>query len=366
MMTEENKDLPVLKIGKHKPRFPIVQGGMGVMISGPKLASAVAACGGVGTIATVAVAASSPSFTKKLPIAVQNKSAIERSIAEARARAEGGVLAVNCMCALTDYEIQVKTACECGIDIIVSGAGLPLKLPELTADFPDVALVPIVSSVKAASLILRRWEKRYGRLPDAFVVETPNQAGGHLGARDKEQAMDEALSLETVVPELIEFLDERGLDIPLIAAGGIWDGEDMRKYFGLGAKGVQLGTRFAATEEGDAPDGFKQAYIRAKKEDVVLIDSPCGLPGRALLSPLIEKYIKDAIDSVSCWANCLSQCRLRTDKLTFCIADALISAYRGDWENGLFFCGTNVWKVKAIQKVKDIFDELIGVKPAVV
>lgn len=360
-MAEEK--LPVLKIGKHTPRFPIVQGGMGVMISGPKLASAVASCGGVGTIATVAVAARSPEFSRKLPIAVQNKSAIEKSIEEARANSDGGVLAVNCMCALTDYEVQVRTACESGIDIIVSGAGLPLKLPAMTKDYPDVALVPIVSSVKAASLIMRRWEKYYGRLPDAFVVETPNKAGGHLGARDAEQAMDPDLSLERVIPDLIAYFEERGLDIPVIAAGGIWDRDDMNRVFDMGAKGVQLGTKFAATEEGDAPDGFKQAYVDAKKEDVVLIDSPCGLPGRALLSPLIDKYLKDAIDNVACWANCLSRCRLKTDKMTFCIADALIGAYNGDWDNGLFFCGTNVWKVDAIKKVKDIFEELLGAEP---
>lgn len=355
-----NENMPVLKIGKHEPRVPIIQGGMGVMVSGPRLAGAVSAEGGIGTIATVAVAASSPDFDKKKPLAVQNKSAVAKCIAEARKLTKGGVLAVNCMCALTDYEIQVRTACESGIDIIISGAGLPLKLPELTADYPEVALVPIVSSVKAAHLILSRWKKSYGRLPDAFVVETPNKAGGHLGARDAEKAMDEDLSLEKVVPELVSYLTGNGLDIPVVAAGGIWDGGDIQKMFDLGASGVQMGTRFAASAEGDASDRFKQAYVDAKAEDVVLIDSPCGLPGRAILSPLVEKYIKGKITQFSCWANCLSHCRLRAERETFCIADALIAAYRGDWENGLFFCGSNVGRVKSIQKVKEIMDELMA------
>lgn len=354
-----NKNMPVLRIGKHEPRVPIVQGGMGVMVSGPRLAGAVAAEGGVGTIATVAVAVSSPDFDKKIPLVLQNKKAVAQCIAAARESARDGVLAVNCMCALTDYEDQVRTACESGVDVIISGAGLPLKLPELTADYRDVALVPIVSSVKAAHLILCRWKKTYNRLPDAFVVETPNKAGGHLGARDAEQAMDEALSLERVVPELVAYLTENEVDIPVIAAGGIWDGEDMQRMFDLGAKGVQMGTRFAATVEGDSSDVFKEAYVRAQEEDVVLIDSPCGLPGRAILSPLVENYIKAKVTKISCWANCLTHCRLRREQTTFCIADALIAAYRGDWENGLFFCGSNVGRVKSIQKVKDIIDELI-------
>lgn len=355
-----NENMPVLKIGRYELRAPIIQGGMGVMVSGPRLAGAVAAEGGIGTIATVAVAVSSPDFDKKIPLALQNKTAVARCIAEARKLALGGVLAVNCMCALSDYEDQVRTACESGVDIIISGAGLPLKLPELTADYPDVALVPIVSSVKAAHLILCRWKKTYNKLPDAFVVETPNKAGGHLGARDVEQAMDEALSLERVIPELIAYLTEAGVDIPVIAAGGVWDGEDMQRMFDLGAKGVQMGTRFAATVEGDASDVFKQAYVRAQAEDVVLIDSPCGLPGRAILSPLIENYINDKVTKISCWANCLTHCRLRRDRTTFCIADALIAAYSGDWENGLFFCGSNVGRVKSIQRVKDIMDELLS------
>ncbi len=351
------KDLPVLKIGQYQPKYPIIQGGMGVMISGPKLAAAVASAGGVGTLASVGLAATLPHYTGR-GIVQQNKEVLREFVTQAKRESHGGVVAVNCMCALTDYEIQIQTACEAGADIIISGAGLPLKLPELTAQYPHVALVPIVSSVKAADLIVRRWA-RWNRLPDAFVVETPNTAGGHLGARDEVQAMDPDLSLEAVVPDLVAWLEERDLDVPVIAAGGIWDRQDMLRAFEMGARGVQMGTRFAASLEGDASDRFKQAYVDATADDVVLIQSPCGLPGRALRSPMVERYLSGNVNSVPCSANCLSHCRYRKEKETFCIADALISAYRGDWERGLFFCGSNVWKVQSIQPVAEILAELV-------
>lgn len=354
----EKTPMPVLQIGRHSPRYPIVQGGMGVMISGPRLAGSVAACGGVGTIATVGIAVTSPHFTG-VNIIEQNKEMLAKAIGEARAAAGDGVLAVNCMCALTDYDVLVRTSCEAGIDIIVSGAGLPMTLPELTDGYPDVALAPIVSSVKAANLIIGRWQKRYNRLPDALVVETPHRAGGHLGARDIEHVTDPALALDIVVPELVAYLKEKNFDIPVIAAGGIWDGADIAAAFGMGAKGVQMGTRFAATEEGDAAMRFKQAYIDAKDEDVVLINSPCGLPGRAIKNPLVERYIADELGNAICRTGCLSHCLCRSEHKTFCIADALVNAYRGDWENGLFFCGTNVSKVTSIPSVKALMEELL-------
>lgn len=357
-MDNERRELPVLRIGKHQPRYPIVQGGMGVMVSGPRLAGTVASLGGIGTIASVGLAVASPNFDGRCT-PKENMAMLKKLIAEARVTANGGVLAVNCMCALADYDSLVRTSCESGIDIIVSGAGLPLKLPELTEDYPDTALVPIVSSVKAAHLIISRWSKHYGRLPDAIVVETPNAAGGHLGARDAEQAMDPELSLEKVVPLLVSYLKDNGYSIPVIAAGGIWDGNDMVKAFSMGAKGVQMGTRFAATEEGDASDRFKQAYVEAKEEDVVIIKSPCGLPGRAIMSPLVERYLSGMLEKVACRTYCLTHCICRLQHETFCIADALINAYKGDWENGLFFCGSNVAKVTSIVKVKDIMNDLL-------
>ena len=361
-MTNRKELLPQLTIGAHTPRYPIIQGGMGIMISGPKLAGAVAAAGGIGTIASVGMAASCADFDMNSGarnIESQNNAVLAKYIKEAKAASNGGIIAVNCMCALSDYDDLVKTSCEAGADIIISGAGLPLKLPQLTENFPNTALVPIVSSVKAAALILNRWIKHYNRLPDAFVVETPNTAGGHLGARDEEQAMEPSLSLKEVVPALVQYLKNAGHNIPVISAGGIWGGEDIKDAFEMGASGVQMGTRFAATTEGDASDLFKQAYVSAEAKDVVLLKSPCGLPGRAIMSPMLERYFSDKLDKAMCRAACLSHCLCRVKHETFCIADALVAAYKGDWENGLFFCGSNVGKVDSVMKVKDLIGELM-------
>lgn len=353
------QSLPKLQIGKYCPKFPVIQGGMGVLISGPSLSGAVAAAGGIGTLATVGIGmvtrtCSSENFLRK------NVEALKEYVAKAREKAKGGILAANCMCALQDYEQQVRAVCEAGIDIIISGAGLPLKLPELTKDFPNVALVPIVSSVKAASLIVRRWMKSYNRTPDAFVVETPNAAGGHLGASSIEQAQESTLSLETVIPSLVEWLKESKLNIPVIAAGGIFDQKEMLHAFELGASGVQMGTRFAACAEGDAADGFKQVYLNAKQEDIVMINSPCGLPGRALKTPMVERYLNNEDHKDPCIANCLSHCVYRATHKTFCIAKAMIEAFQGNLQDGLFFCGSNVWRVNKIQTVKEIFADLFS------
>ena len=350
--------LPVLKLGKHTPRYPLIQGGMGVAISGPSLAGHVAKCGGVGTIASVGLAANSAHYNGRNYFEA-NQLAVKDAIADARKIAgPDGVIAVNCMVALTDYDRQTLSACQGGVDVIISGAGLPLRLPEYTRDFPDVALVPIVSSLKAAALITRRWEKTYGRVPDGFVVETPKYAGGHLGVTKMDQVDDEQFTLEHVIPELVEYVEkEMGSDIPVIGAGGIWDREDMEKVFALGAKGVQVGTRFACTFEGDASDRFKQAYIDATEDDVVIIHSPAGLPGRALKSPFVAQYLEGDVKSKPCMANCLTHCRYKTEKETFCIAQALIDSFRGNWEEGLFFCGSNVVKVKEMQHVEEIMKD---------
>jgi nitronate monooxygenase len=221
-----------------------------------------------------------------------------------------------------------------------------------------MALVPIVSSPKAASLIARRWEKHYGRQPDGFVVETPATAGGHLGATTMDQVYDPALSLEVALPGVVAFVrDEMKSDIPVIAAGGIWDRSDMLRAFEMGAKGVQAGTRFACTVEGDASDRFKQAFIDAKEEDVVLIQSPAGLPGRAIKNPFVAKYLEGEVESRACFANCMTHCRYRRENKTFCIAMALVDAFNGNWEKGLFFCGSNVTKVDKISTVWEIMDD---------
>ncbi|MCL2683670.1 MAG: nitronate monooxygenase family protein [Synergistaceae bacterium] len=333
---------------------------MGVKISGSRLAGAVAASGGVGTIASVGLACDHPLYNGRNYFDV-NETAVAEAVTEARKAAPEGVVAVNCMTALTDFDRQVRSACRAGVDMIISGAGLPMKLPEYTRDFPDVAIVPIVSSVKAADLIVRKWGKQYGRLPDAIVVETPLYAGGHLGATKMEHVTNPEFALERVIPELVEYV--RGVvkaDIPVIAAGGIWDRQDMDRMFALGASGVQMGTRFICTEECDASEKFKQAYIDAVPDDVVVIMSPVGIPGRALKNPFVEKYISDCVESKPCMAACLSHCKYLENGTTFCIAQALIDAYMGDWETGLFFTGSNVVKCSGMSTVAAIFKELVG------
>ena len=356
-------DTPVLKLGKHSPRYPLIQGGMGVGISGFNLAGNVAKLGAVGTIASVGLSHNSPHFILgKRNYFEANEIVIKEVVQQAREIAgPDGILAVNCMVALTDYDTEVRAAAEGGANVIISGAGLPLRLPEYTKDFPDVALVPIVSSAKAASLIARRWEKQYGRSPDGFVVEAPATAGGHLGATTMEQVYDPALSLEATLPDTVRFVaEEMKSDIPVIAAGGIWDRKDMERMFELGAKGVQMGTRFACTVEGDASDRFKQAFIDAKEEDVVLIHSPAGLPGRAIKNPFVAKYLDGEVESYPCFANCLTHCRYRKTRETFCIAMALVDAFNGKWESGLFFCGSNVVKAQKIETVAEILNDLFG------
>ena len=352
--------LPVLNIGKYTPKYPIFQGAMGVKISGAGLAGAVAKSGGVGTIASVGIACDHPLYNGRNYFDV-NEIAVAEAVKSARETAPDGVIAVNCMVALTDYDRQVKSACRTGVDIIVSGAGLPMKLPEYTKDFPDVAIVPIVSSVKAADLIVRKWGKQYGRLPDAIMAETPLYAGGHLGATRMEQVTNPEFSLEKVIPELVKYVsDTVKADIPVIAAGGVWDRSDIDRMFALGANGVQMGTRFVCTEECDASERFKQAYIDATEDDILVIMSPAGLPGRAIMNPFVEKYLSDTAESKPCMAACLSHCKYLENRTTFCIAHALVDAYMGDWETGLFFVGSNAVKCSEISTVAAIFKELVG------
>ena len=352
---------PVLQLGKWAPRYPLIQGGMGVKISGAQLAGAVAKAGGVGTIASVGLACDSPHYTGKNYFEA-NAKALAEALKEAREIAPLGVIAVNCMVALTDFVDHVRTACENGVNAIISGAGLPLGLPELTEDFPEVALLPIVSSLRALKIIVKKWSRSYDRLPDAVVVETPLHAGGHLGATKMSQVEDPEFSLEAVVPEIAAYLrDEIKVDIPVIAAGGIWGHDDMMRAFDLGARGVQVGTRFACSEEGDASLRFKQAYLDATEEDVVLIKSPVGIPGRAIKNPFVARYLEGDVESKPCIANCLTHCSYRNERKAFCIAQALVDGYQGDWEHGLFFCGDNVPRCTKMERVEEIFADFFPV-----
>ncbi|HLB25572.1 MAG TPA: nitronate monooxygenase family protein [Nitrospirota bacterium] len=350
----------MLRIGRHTPVYPLIQGGMGVRISASRLAGAVARAGGVGTIASVGLGLASHHFTGKNYFEA-NKMALAEELAAARKTAPDGIIAVNCMVALTDYEAMVRASAENGAQVIISGAGLPLQLPEYTKDHPDVALVPIVSSVKAAALIIKKWEKSYKRLPDALVVEAPGAAGGHLGARADEVFSPE-LTLERVVPELVEFLEGPGYDIPVVAAGGIWDRGDMVRAFSMGARGVQMGTRFVCTHECDAPDAFKQAYLDATEADITLIKSPVGLPGRAIRNAFSDKLADGPPEGHRCLLNCIRKCSFRAEGVGFCIAMALSTAQGGDVARGLIFSGSNSARCSEIVPVSDVIEELFGAK----
>jgi NAD(P)H-dependent flavin oxidoreductase YrpB (nitropropane dioxygenase family) len=336
---------------------------MGVRISGARLAGHVARCGGVGLIASAGIGLGSRFYEGNNFLAAEPL-AMKEEIAKAYEIAPDGVIGVNCMVAVSDYEILVKAACEAGAKLIVSGAGLPLNLPALTSDYPDVALVPIVSSVKAAELIARKWQKGYDRLPDAVIVEDPDTAGGHLGAKLEDIGSGEYDQMATVRGVKALFREMFNSSIPVITAGGVWDRQDFLQALEQGADGVQMGTRFVTTEECDADDAFKQAYLDCCAEDIGLIMSPAGLPGRALKGnvPAIEE--REQRLGTTCPSGCLRKCSFKQHRERFCIINALDRAQRGDVETGLIFCGTNAWKADRIETVQGIFNELFDLSVA--
>lgn len=348
-----------LKIGKHTARFPLIQGGMGVRISGGSLAGHVAKAGGVGLVAAAGIALNSDHYTGTNYFQAELQ-AFQTEIRKARAIAPDGIIGVNVMVALSDYEALVKAAIEAGAQVVVCGAGLPLSLPELTSHAPEVALVPIASSVRAAQLIARTWEKRYHRLPDAVVVEDPDTAGGHLGEKMENIGTGDYDQYGTIRAIKQFFRDEYHTEVPVIAAGGIWDRADLEHALAEGADGVQMASRFVCTEECDAAPEFKQAYLNARQEDIGLLMSPAGLPGRAILTntPNIRQY--DLDHHTVCRMGCLKKCSYKESGERFCIVTALDRAQRGDVETGLVFCGTNAWKADRITTVQAIFDELFG------
>jgi len=348
-----------LTIGKYTVPYPLIQGGMGVRISGGHLAGHVAKCGGIGLVATAGLGLSVPEFDGR-HLYPADRLGVQTELRKAYAIAPRGVIGINAMVAVSDYEQIVGDACAAGAKLIVSGAGLPLNLPELTAGYPDVALVPIVSSVKAAELIARKWHKRYQRLPDAVVVEDPDTAGGHLGEKLENIGSGEYDQYATVRAVKAYFREQWQWQIPVIAAGGVWDRRDLEYALAQGADGVQMASRFVCTEECDADPAFKQAYLECRREDIGLLMSPAGLPGRAILpnTPLIRQ--RDLEVDQKCGLACLKKCTYRTDGERFCVVRALDRAQRGDTQTGLVFCGSNAWKADRITTVRAIFDELFA------
>jgi nitronate monooxygenase len=345
-----------LHIGNLTIKVPIIQGGMGVGISMSGLAGAVANEGGIGVIASAGIGMLEPDYAKNFIEA--NIRALKKEILKAR-ELTNGVLGVNIMVALTNFADLVNTAISEGIDIILSGAGLPLNLPQFLTNKSKTKLVPIVSSGRAAKILCSKWKEQYDYLPDAIVVEGP-KAGGHLGFK-RIQLDDPKFALEELVRDVIEqvkyFEEKYNTTIPVIAAGGIYTGADIKKIMDLGVSGVQLGTRFVTTEECDASLKFKQTYIDSREEDMVIINSPVGMPGRAIRNEFIEKVSRGEKRPVKCPYKCLRTCDIATTP--YCIVSALINGRKGNFYNGFAFAGSNAFRATKIISVKETMDSLI-------
>ena len=378
--------LPLLRI-RGRVALPIVQGGMGVGVSAHRLAGTVASLGAVGTIASVDLRRRHPDLmaqsahADKATVNAANLTALDREIRAAQELAGGrGIVAVNVMRAVSDYASSVRQACASGADAIVMGAGLPLDLPDLAADFPDVALIPLLSDARGIVLVMKKWARK-GRVPDAIVIEHPRYAGGHLGAAKVEDLADPRFDFERVLPEVLAYFRAEGIAegaIPLIPAGGINTHARIRELFALGASAVQLGTAFAVTEEGDADVAFKHVLADAKPEDIIEFMSVAGLPARAVRTPWLETYLKylpkltaAAHKKPRCtlkW-DCLIQCGLRDGVAKigqFCIDMQLAAALRGNVAKGLFFRGASALPFGSeIRPVRDLIDYLMtGMRPA--
>jgi nitronate monooxygenase len=375
-----------------KELVPVVQGGMGVCVSAGGLAGAVARLGGVGTVSSVDLRRLHPDLMAKTGhldkepdakavINAANLEALDREIRRARELAQGrGLIAVNIMKALGAYEDYVHQALASGADALVVGAGLPLDLPELARDYPQVALIPILSDARGVQLLVRKWQKK-GRLPDAIVIEHPGLAGGHLGAAKVADLHDPRFDFEVVIPQVLEFFKTAGIEreIPLIAAGGINCRDDILRLQALGASAVQLGTAFAVTQECDADPAFKKVLAEAKPEDMVEFVSVAGLPARAVRTPWLDKYIRlepklQAAAHVKAKCNmsfdCLAHCGLRDGVATmgqFCIDQQLGHAFDGNARKGLFFRGAARLPFgDQIRSVQELMQWLLGgIRPAV-
>jgi NAD(P)H-dependent flavin oxidoreductase YrpB (nitropropane dioxygenase family) len=346
--------MKVLKIGELTARIPVIQGGMGVGISLSKLAGSVAACGGVGVISTAQIGYRDPEFEKD-PIGT-NLRVIGEEIQKAREIAKGGILGVNIMVATKQYAEYVKAAVKAGIDLIISGAGLPMELPKLV-EGSKTKIAPIVSTVKAARVICRFWDHHYQRMPDLVVIEGP-KAGGHLGFSRKqlEEFTPESYDLEIrgILAEVKKYADKYEKEIPVVVAGGIFTREDMLHVMELGADGVQMGTRFVTTWECDASEAYKQTYMHAKKEDIVIVDSPVGMPGRAIRNRFLEEKENRREPIRKCY-QCIANCN--PADTPYCITRALVHAAKGETDEALLFCGENAWRCEKMEHVADIMAE---------
>jgi len=351
-----NTEFKNLDIGNLRIKLPIIQGGMGVRVSSSSLASAVSNEGALGVIAAVGLG--EECGNEQRDYKMRSRAELTNIIRETKDMTKNP-FGVNIMCVLTNYDELVEAAQVESVDVIISGAGLPLRLPALIKN-GQTKLIPIVSSARAAQIICSTWVRRYKRLPDAIIVEGP-LAGGHLGYSLAELADEKHFYLDKILSEVLAvtraFKNDKS-PIPVIAAGGIFDGKDIARVMRLGASGVQMATRFVCTHECDVSLPYKEAYISARKEDIVVIQSPVGMPGRVIRNEFVKKVTEGAHVAFGCEYKCLYTCDAQ--KVNYCIAKALLNAYRGELDKGFAMCGSNAYRIKKIVSVKDLIAELIA------
>jgi nitronate monooxygenase len=349
--------LPNLKIGNLTAKYPIIQGGMGVGISLSSLAGAVAKAGGIGVISAAQPGWRDPEFARD-PLSA-NLRALAFHIRRAKEISNGGIIGVNIMCALTHYEEYVRCCIENGADLIISGAGLPTDLPKYTAG-SSIKLAPIVSPPRTAKVLLKLWDNHYHRVPDLVVIEGP-AAGGHLGYSAETVEETARRGYDDEIREILQIVhgyeEKYACTIPVVFAGGVYTHEDILHYLSLGCAGVQMATRFVVTEECDADPRYKQAYLNAKKEDITIMHSPVGMPGRAIRNPFLTEREQEREKISHCY-QCLKKCDKAS--IPYCITTALTRAADGDTDNALLFCGENAWRLDHMTTVPELMAELAG------
>lgn len=354
---EEGKKMEAFKLGEKEIKIPVIQGGMGIGISLGNLAGTVAKEGGIGMISAAQIGFSEPDFEEH-PLEA-NLRAMESQLQKARMIAPDGIVGFNIMVAMREYETYVKRAVEIGADLIVSGAGLPVNLPAYVKG-SATKIAPIVSTEKAANVVLKYWDRKYGRTADLVVIEGP-KAGGHLGFSREELSYYTEEQYEKEIQKIretvISYAEKYGVEIPIAVAGGIDTSEKVKHLLECGVQAVQVGTRFVTTEECDADIRYKEAYINAGREDIVIVKSPVGMPGRAIQNTMLQKVMRgEKLYSGKCY-RCLAKCN--PSEIPYCITKALIEAARGNVEEGLLFCGANAYRAEKIETVKEVIADLL-------
>ena len=347
-----------LKIGDKITRVPLIQGGMGVGISLGRLAGTVAREGGVGIISSAQIGYREPDFDRNP--AEANLRAIESEMKKARAISPDGIIGFNVMTALKENAAHIRAAVKAGADIVISGAGLPTDLPALT-EGSSTRIAPIVSTDKSANVILKYWDRKYKRTADLVVIEGP-QAGGHLGFKKEEietyTAQSYGEEIRKIIVTVRKYAEKYGVKIPVVVAGGIYDSSDVKRVMDLGADGVQVATRFVTTEECDADIRYKEAYINASEEDIRIVKSPVGMPGRAIMNSFMERVMGGEKIPHSPCHGCLAKCS--PADIPYCITDGLIDAVKGNIEKGLLFCGAKAYKAEKIETVSEVIQALFA------